>query len=343
MKRERLEDDSEPQGGGRYFSGPSAVETFSTGCKLLDMVTGGYPRGRMVNIVGDASAGKSLLAIEGFANFAQEFPKADLHYAEAESAFDKPYAESLGLPLKRVRFVAEERVLDTVEDFFDDVDAVCKKKRQAFYVLDSLDSLTTRADKAHLMKVRKAHDAGEDSKGSYGVDKAKIMSQRLRDLVRPMEKAGVTLLIISQVRDKIGFTMGEKHTRAGGRALEFYSSWVLWLAKLQKLKQTRKGVERPVGIMIKAQCKKNKITIPYRECQFPIRFTYGVDDMQAAVDWLRSVKRADLAEKATRGIELAKMDDSQHERAKERLSKYVEREWREIEKRFMPKRKKYSN
>src|ERR1035437_10433181 len=101
------------------------VECIPTGCVVLDCVLGGgWARRRIVNVVGDKSVGKSLCAIEACANFAQLEQKGKIFYREAEAAFEEPYAEGLGLPLKRVDFGPEgiDTVWDTVEDIFEDLD-----------------------------------------------------------------------------------------------------------------------------------------------------------------------------------------------------------------------------
>ena len=115
MKRVKLNGSVKKQGGDYFPSLTAGVEYIPTGCSLLDCVLGGgWARRRISNIVGDKSVGKSLLAIEACANFAQLEPKGKIFYREAEAAFDEPYAEGLGLPLKRVDFGPEG--IDTVWD-----------------------------------------------------------------------------------------------------------------------------------------------------------------------------------------------------------------------------------
>src|SRR4051812_12321005 len=113
MERVKIEIEEKPK--------KQSVVCFPTGCCLLDRVLGGgWPEGRIVNIVGDSSTGKTLQAIEAAANFAFKYPSGLIRYREAEEAFDRPYAKSLGMPLKRVDF-GEGFDVDTVEDFYNDV------------------------------------------------------------------------------------------------------------------------------------------------------------------------------------------------------------------------------
>jgi len=327
----------EKRGGGLYFAAPAReLQFISSGCMVLDCVLGGgYPLGRIVNVVGDKSTGKTLLAIEACANFAKEYD-GSIHYREVEAAFDKSYAAALGLPIDRVDF-GEKGIL-TVEDVFEDLSAVLEgagKKRAALYVLDSLDALSDRAELGRAM-----------DEGTYGAEKAKKMGQLFRRLVQKLESTKTCVFIISQERDAIGVTFGRKSTRSGGRALDFYASQVLWLAQVQRLKRTVKGVERPTGVKIKAQCEKNKVGLPFRQCQFDIRFGYGLDDVAANLEWLESVGRlgdvgltkADLP-KVIRNVEQMEAGEARELRAG--IAEATRKAWYEIEAQFIPKRRKY--
>ena len=153
-------------GGGAYFSAPSkSLQFISSGCKLLDCVLGGgWVLGRIANIVGDRSSGKTLLAIEACANFARQYSKGNIYYREAEAAFDVRYAETLGLPTDRVDFSDS---FHTVEDMFEDLTKVLESESKAgLYIVDSLDALSDRSELKRDM-----------DKGSYGAEKAKQMSE----------------------------------------------------------------------------------------------------------------------------------------------------------------------
>jgi len=321
--------------GGAYFRAPPSVSFISTGCTLLDCVlAGGWAEHRIANIVGDKSTGKTLLAIEAAANFIHKYPDSRVWYNEVESAFDIPYAEVLGLPVSRVHFIEG---CDTVEDFFEDLTkCIFKAERRGkpvLYILDSLDALSDRDEQKRKM--------GE---GTYGTAKAKLMSQLFRRLVRRLKTSLVTVIIISQVRANIGVTFGRNTTRTGGKALDFYASQILYLSQMGVIKKTRRGVERAVGVRIRARCDKNKAGLPYRECEFPILFSYGVDDVVAGLKWLIETKQPWPLSGTPKQIlkQLHEMDDSDYMKTKRSVAKIVKGLWDEIEREFMPRRSKYA-
>lgn len=354
--RVRLEPDDSPELGAAstYFADVSQKEglTFvSAGCAVIDaMLGGGWACGRVVNVVGDRSAGKTLLAIEATANFHMLFPDELKRYAESEHAFDAGYAEALGMPVDAVEFIPKDQPFRTVQDFFNDLEDFCKRvmahKRpkgaapRALYVLDSLDALS---DDDELNR------APEDG-ATFGAAKAKKMSEMFRRIVGPLEEAGVLLIVVSQLRDKIGAMFGEKHTRSGGRALDFYASHIVWLHEVGKITQTQNSVKRVIGVDVKARVKKNKVGLPFRECKYPILFGYGVDDLTANVEWLFEVKRDKLLEEefgmSASGykVRIANLRNKGGEAVRDmrrRLREAVFREWQEIEQGFLPKARKY--
>lgn len=252
----------------------------NSGCGLFDCALGGgYVLGRVANLVGDKSTGKTLLAIEAATNFLRRYPTGIVRYLEAEAAFDQEYAQALGMPTERVEFVEG---VDTVEGMFEDMQKTIDllNGRPCWYVVDSLDSLSDRAESERKV--------GEG--GTYGTGKSKAMSEGFRRLVRRIEESHMGVLVISQIRENIGVTFGSKYTRSGGKALDFYSSHVVWLAEMGKIKRTARGVERVTGVSIKARVTKNKVGLPYREVTFPILFGYGVDDVTSAVEFLMDLK-----------------------------------------------------
>lgn len=311
------------------------LKFISSGCAVLDCVLGGgYAVGRIVNIVGDKSTGKTLLAIEACANFAKQYDVGLIRYNESEAAFDKPYAAALGLPLDRVEFTEG---CYTVEEFFFDLDGYIKKagKSPGFYILDSLDALS---DKAELER--------DIDAGSFGAVKAKKMSELFRRLVKRLQDSNITLFIISQVRDAIGVTFGDKTSRSGGRALDFYASQVLYLSQIGTLKRAANGVERPIGLQIKAKCKKNKLGPPLRECTFDLRFNFGIDDVAANINFLKTVKALsrikvseDSITRFTRALE--KADKEHYTAERERIATAATEEWHKVEQNFLPTRGKY--
>lgn len=251
----------------------------TTGSLPLDLVlAGGWGLGRISNVVGDRSSGKTLLAIEAAANFASRSGIENIRYVESEAAFDEQYAAIVGMPagLKTVDDI------QTVEELFEDMGDWLGKRtsgKPCLYIVDSLDALS---DDGEMKR--------DIDKGSYGAEKAKLMSQLFRRMVKPIEKANCHVMIISQLRDKIGVMFGEKQTRSGGRALNFYASQIIWLSEIGKIKKKVLEVERISGVHVRVRNKKNKLGPPFRECELVIQFNYGVDDELSILEWINDNK-----------------------------------------------------
>lgn len=324
-----------------YFINEKANYSFvKTGCTILDCALGGgYPLGRITNIVGDKSTSKTALATEALINFIKAYPDGVPAYRDTESAFDEGYAEAMGLELAKVDFGPEEGLV-TVEQFTRDFDAFLddriKTGKPGVYVVDSLDALSDEAEMEQ--------DIG---KGTYGTAKSKLLSLFFRTTAHRIERSRVLLLVISQVRDNIGAMFGEKHKRSGGRALDFYASQTVWLAHIETLKREINKVKRPYGVVIRAKVKKNKVALPLREADFTFRFGYGVEDLEASLDWLKEVGRFEDADIAPTKVkqylgEIDGLSRAEYDEENKRVSKIVKQVWREIEVSFLPKRTKYS-
>lgn len=336
---------------GSYFtSDKSNIDFIPSGSTTLDEVLGGgWAVGRIANVVGDRSAGKTLVATEAAANFNELWPDEPIFYLEAEAAFDQEYAAAMGMPVEAVTFVEmfddDGNADNTVEFLFEHLQELIKarsegamKFKKCLYVVDSLDALSDRAEKER-----------DNDKGSYGMGKQKKMSEMFRRIVAELEKAGITLLVISQIREKIGVTFGEKYTRSGGKALDFYCSQIVWLAEIGKIKRTVRRQERVAGVKVKAKCKKNKVALPFRECEYSIEFGYGIDNTTSCLEFLKSIdalgelKTVEVKKTAIANAvkKIKRMDDEDHFEVMDEVTALVKKSWREIDDSFLPARSKY--
>lgn len=336
MLRERVPVEKRVDEGGNYFAAPKLdLDFIPTGCKVLDLALGGgWVEDRISNIVGDKATSKTLLCVEAAANFAYKYKSGRILYRECEAAFDPRYAEALGMPTNRVEF--GDNPFETVEDVFEDLMQVVERHERTLYIVDSLDSLSDRAELER--------DVDEDT---YGTGKAKMLSQMFRRLVRKMSASHLTLMVVSQVRSNIGVSFGRQTVRSGGRALDFYASQVLYLSNLGRIERTVKGVTRPVGIDVLAKVDKNKVSLPFREAKFSVSFGYGIDDLNACLEWLKSVKslgEVGVPETDIKGAvrKMMALPDKEYFDKMDEIHRVVENRWYEIEKSFMPSRRKYA-
>lgn len=325
------------------------VKFFSSGSTLLDLALGGgWALPRVFNIVGDKSTGKTLLAIEAFANFQRVFPKGRMRYAESESAFDEVYAEVLGFPEEVER---PDDLLNTVEEFTSDFYKFISKGGPGLYIVDSLDALSDDAEiKKFLLsqKRKEKEEEGEEvapEKGSYGAEKAKKMSKLFRMLNGDAAKANCSLGVVSQVRDNIGVMWGEKQTRSGGKALDFYASQVLWLREIKKIERTALNDTRAVGVSIQGKVKKCKVGFPFREVDFDIIFSYGVDDESSMLSWLKSIKQMDESTAKQLKTQLTKAREKRDYQVIKQISDQLKVDatkiWKQIEEELAPPMRKY--
>lgn len=258
------------------------VEFIDSGSHLFNRVLGGngWAIGRIANLVGDSGSGKTLIAVEACANFLPYVASTDdIRYIEAEMAYDESYGKQIGMPegIHPIDNIA------TVEQLFADLEAFTVARRgnrtPSLYVVDSLDAMSDAAELERAI-----------NEGSFGAAKAKKMSELFRRSVSNVSAANCTLLIVSQLRDKIGVMFGERQSRSGGRALQYYSSQVVWLSELNKIPRTIKGVKHIVGTHIRARNKKCKVGSPYKEADITLWFNYGVDDEGSMLDYLSTNK-----------------------------------------------------
>ncbi len=336
-KREKLEQTT----GGSYFTSEEKdLEFVSSGCQLVDCVLGGgYALGRIANIIGDKSTAKTALATEAVINFLQRYDDGAAAYIDVEEAFDESYSREMGMPVEDVDFGDPDNRVSTVEDLYRNLnDFLTERKnddRPGIYVVDSLDALS---DEASLNR--------DISDGSYDMTKQKQLGKLFHDFIRRIGKQRVLLIIVSQVRENIGVKFGEKYRRSGGKALDFYASQFLWLHHKGIVKKIRKKVERATGIKVIAKCKKNKVGLPFRQCEFEFLFGYGINDVGANLAWLKSVGHLDKVDLTVKELdnfltELEKTGQTEFEQERAFIAKQTRKTWAEIETTFLPTRQKY--
>lgn len=355
------------------------VEFLPVGCSNLHLISsgringGGFPRQRVINLVGDGSSGKTLLALEFLAAVFYYFMKGllvatklfkatknlKLVYNNVEGVMDFNIEKMYGPKFyEAVEWTRSSTVEEFGYDFFPRLKPYHHKVNpkgykagdSIIYVIDSWDALDSDEDlkkfEEKIDKVAKGQSVKDDS-GSYELGKQKYASKRFfKKLCKDVEEAGidVTLIIISQVRQKIGVTFGETRYRAGGDAMNFYTHLVIWLAEKAKLKMTRLGQERVYGIDVRARVKRSKVWKPFREIDFKIIFDYGVDDVQSMMDFYFGPKKdpitwLDESYKRESLIELFHTDEEQ----REMLKVAVQEIWDEVERRTSPTRRKYED
>lgn len=262
-------------------------ELISSGSDVFDLVLGGgFPFGKIVNIIGDKSTGKTLLASEVIAQARKKYENTiSWNYDDAESGYSFNTQLLYGFEI----FHETQESSFTLEEFEMAVDShleKMKKEQYFIYILDSLDALTTEEEVERYAKRKKAHAEGKEIAGSYSLEKQKKLSEFFRLLRKKIDEKKCLLIIISQVRANIGVMFGAKYVRTGGKALDFYASQIIWLAETEK--HERKG--RAVGVTIKAKVTKNKIALPFRECFINLLFDYGVDNVSTNIDFLYDLK-----------------------------------------------------
>jgi hypothetical protein len=259
-------------------------------------------------------------------------------FNNVESVMDFPLVEMFG---QKFMDAVEWVQIPTCEAFGKDVLKRIKslKKTEALvYACDSLDALTSEAGAERMTQIL---DDKKPSSG-YGMEKAKFFSTDFfTHLCSAMEDKDVTLLLVSQVRENIGVSFGEKYHRVGGKSLDFYTHMVVWLSTYEKMKKTFKGQERVFGVKVRANCKRNKTAKPFRQADFQILFDFGIDDVSSMLDFMFGPKCKEYEWKGEKYkkesiIKLFEEDESELLE----LQQTVESLWKEVEEATAPIRKK---
>lgn len=271
---------------------PKKKKLLSTGSTLLNLALsgkrkGGIEEGTLVLLAGDSDSGKTLIARTILAEAANNpaFDEYDLKYSDPEHGW---LGDDIAMFGKKLDTRLQTDYPDSLDEFYYTVDDDIQGGKPFIRVLDSMDALQPKEDLKKFRKNKEASRKGKDEKGTYGMAKAKMNSDKLRVIADEVAKTGSVLIIIAQLKDNVASPIPGQKTVSGGKALRFYSHLIVWTGTKNVIaaEYGPKKVKLDQGIQVIAKVKRTRLTGKKRAVTFPIYHTAGIDDIGSCIDYL---------------------------------------------------------